>query len=340
MQPNNLDAFVHRLPPELWLLTRELRGPKLLDVGGEHGGSVLSIAYNATGTWIASGGEDRIVLIWDAHTGAYVMDIHGHLTGVTSLDFHPVHPRVLVDGSYGKPISIWNLAPEGETFVDLEAKLEPAIGTVMFSPHGDRIFTDYDSEMVDFVCDNLLVWDTETGKLIHRRKIPAQISCEMSTDKENCLATGIGEDLWLWDARSMDHVSTLNGPVLRHRDGTRVACCEPNHMSLAFHPSGHYLASATMYHVCMWDIRVGKVMCDFGSEPRCLRFDSTGKQLATGTHEGTLQLWNVTNCAEPVLRRQWETSSHVVMDLAYDGTGTGRLAAGTFHGDVCVWDTN
>jgi len=61
------------------------------------------------GRWIASGGEDSTVKIWDSQTGAIVHSYRGHTALVSSLVFSP-DGRRLFSGSRDKTVKLWDSA--------------------------------------------------------------------------------------------------------------------------------------------------------------------------------------------------------------------------------------
>jgi WD40 repeat protein len=68
---------------------------------------VLSVAWTRDGTRIAAGGTDGIVRLYDAGTGREVMSLHGHVAGVTSLQFAR-GDSLLTSTSVDGTVRIWD----------------------------------------------------------------------------------------------------------------------------------------------------------------------------------------------------------------------------------------
>ena len=57
-----------------------------------HLGSVQGVAFSPDGRTLATAGEDRTVLLWEAATGEVRQCLAGHTREVTSVAFHPEWP--------------------------------------------------------------------------------------------------------------------------------------------------------------------------------------------------------------------------------------------------------
>ena len=58
------------------------------------------VAFHPNCNYIATGGTDRTVRVWDAATGSLVRLLRGHVTGVTAVGFSP-DGKHLVSGACG-----------------------------------------------------------------------------------------------------------------------------------------------------------------------------------------------------------------------------------------------
>lgn len=83
-----------------------LRDLRLADSLGDHA-RVHSVAWSADGTRIAAGGSDGIVRLYDADSGHEVMSLHGHVSGITSLQFCR-NDSLLTSTSLDGTVRIWD----------------------------------------------------------------------------------------------------------------------------------------------------------------------------------------------------------------------------------------
>ena len=125
--------------------------------GGGDDGSVLCLAWRASGGVLASGGADRRVLLWNPFTSSEptVLDdgvTHGQ--GVHALAFSPVDERLLASGG-GYQISLWDTG-SGELVRTLWAH-EGGVLSLAWSPTSARSFASGGK-------DNLIrVWSIRDG---------------------------------------------------------------------------------------------------------------------------------------------------------------------------------
>jgi len=73
-----------------------------------HIGEVLSIAISSDGKYLASGGKDRFVRIWDTQSNKLLDSFKGHRDKITALSFR-VGSHQLFSGSNDRTIKIWDI---------------------------------------------------------------------------------------------------------------------------------------------------------------------------------------------------------------------------------------
>jgi len=105
-------------------------------ISGAHRNGIGYLALNPDGHLLASGGGDRLVKIWDTHTGRHLFTLAGHLDKVESLAFSP-GGRTLLSGDRSGNILAWQVAT-GRKLVEFD-QFVSGIRSILFSPDGESI---------------------------------------------------------------------------------------------------------------------------------------------------------------------------------------------------------
>jgi hypothetical protein len=74
---------------------------------GEHGSSVLSVAWSPDGRTLASGSDDSTIKLWDVERGELLQTLQGHGDWVLSVAWSP-DGRTLASGSADSTIKLWD----------------------------------------------------------------------------------------------------------------------------------------------------------------------------------------------------------------------------------------
>ena len=103
----------------------------------EHTRAVTSLCFSHEGTWLASGGRDNLVVLYDWRTGL-TKRLEGHFESIQGLAFAP-QDKTLVSVSADGSIRFWSLA-NYQVALKL-AHRSGAVNSVVFSPDGNLMAT-------------------------------------------------------------------------------------------------------------------------------------------------------------------------------------------------------
>lgn len=120
------------------------------------GGENEIVAYNNTGTLLASAGEGNSVSIWDVQTGQKLRELKGHLAPVYSLEFSPDGLK-LVSAGQDCIVRLWDVA-SGNSLQTLTGH-HFCVSSVKFSRDGKLLISSsWDT--------TIKIWDVGGGRLI------------------------------------------------------------------------------------------------------------------------------------------------------------------------------
>lgn len=261
------DGSAHtELPPGVKLL-RTLKG---------HKDTVLSLAFDPQGDKLATGGEDRVVKLWEIPSGKLLRTLKGHLHVVGGVAFSS-QGETLVSSSDDGTLKFWE-AHSGKLLNTIHAH-DDLVMALRVDQQSGKVASGSDDGTVK-------LWDALTGQWQrtlggHQRGVMALAFMPQG----GTLASGSDDStIKLWDAGSGKLLHTLKG----HRG--RV-------MSLAFMPQGGTLASGSDdCTVKLWETgNNGKLLRTLEGHTGVISgavFSSDGRLFVSKSEDNTIRLWN------------------------------------------------
>lgn len=266
----------------LWNLTsvggmREWEDRKM----SAHLGAVRTIAFNRDGTLLASGGEDRQIVVWDTQSGVKKWVFEGHSGPVLKVAFSP-DDTFLVSGGNDQKLLIWDLST-GEKIKTLIGHNQDVLA-LAFYPDG-KILVSASSD------GTILFWDINGGEPVNTLTRPAgwMSSLAMSPDSTLLAFGNLDNSVTLWSITDNLEVKTLQGhtaPV----------------WSMAFSPDGSLLATAgSDSKIFLWTVAEGRLVKTLEGHTSwitSLNFLPAGVHddtslLISASADGTALLWEV-----------------------------------------------
>jgi WD40 repeat protein len=169
--------------------------------GGEvtltgHVGPVLGVAFSQDGRWLASGGADRSVKLWEIATGRLVRTLSQHLGAVHAVAFQP-NGRLLATAGADASVRIWQ--PEIGRLVRIVRGHDGPVLDVGFTPDGSQIVSACADGRV-----RLIAGDSDAILQVFERggpgskRVPVH-DVAVSQDGRQFVAGCVDGWLWLWE---------------------------------------------------------------------------------------------------------------------------------------------
>lgn len=231
-----------------------------------HMGQVESVAYSPDGKLLATAGDDKMAILWDAATGKMLMTLRGHTQVIEIIAFSP-DGKKLATGSDDKTVKLWDVQT-GKELSTLTSE-DNAVFDISFSPDGRYLATGGATKITE-------IWDVSTGKVLKTlegQRFPLAFS-PIGTQ----IATSNDETTIVWNVETWE--PQLSIPYTGN--------------SLAFSPDGNRLAIA-MGQLKIWDLATGKEIISatgFASIARGLEYSPDGSRIAMGSQSGETIIWD------------------------------------------------
>ncbi len=175
-----------------------------------HKGLVRSISISSNGHFIATGGADGTVRVWDAATGNQLRLFQGHTKAVNTVSFWPYANSRLFSTSDDGTIRIWEVPEgkvEGEEVPELK-ELTPWVGakgplTGLAFSHTSfnvRFGLVWSSDQEG----KIRAWDISSGRILERKGLEHPVIAQLAADADQGLLFSLGRDgsVRLWDAET------------------------------------------------------------------------------------------------------------------------------------------
>jgi WD40 repeat protein len=293
----------------------DLPGPALRRTFTGHVGPVTAVAIAQDGSWLASGGGDRSVRIWDPDTGQLRREfrVRGPVTAVAIAPDGSWLASAGEDGS----VRIWDLVT-GEQRAVLAGHAR-WVAAVAIAPDGSWLASAGDGPV--------RIWDPVTGKRLRTLTGHARwVEAVAIAPDGSWLASG-GEDgsVRIWDPVTGEQRAVLDG---------HAGLVE----AVAIAPDGSWLASGGEDgSVRIWDPVTGEqraVLAAHADRVWAVAIAPDGSWLASAGEDGSVRIWDpVTGEQRAVLAGH--AGGVWAVAIAPDGSW---LASGGEEGSVRIWD--
>jgi len=303
----------------------------------EIGSPIISLDYSPNGNFIAMGGANKVIDIYQPDLGVKVKTLtNGHTDDVLTVRFSP-DSRLIATGGVDHRILIWDVA-SGRIIREMHGHTD-YVRDLSFSPDGFYLASaSWDGTAI--------MWETGTGRIAREfKKHPDNVTSVAFSPTGNHIVTACGD-------HKLRVFNTKDGTMLRSMEGHTdeiwdvkwssasgvVASCGwdnkariwnanhgkpvgvlPGHVtdvwSVAFSPDGTMLGtSGGDRTVKLWDLPTGKHIMTLAaqahnSDVEEIAFNPEGSVLASCGRDGFVKFWRV-----PLLEERLVSSVDVAIE--------------------------
>lgn len=290
-----------------------------------HKGRVCALAYSADARWLATGGEDKKVRVWDACSGKEAAVLKGHKGCVYGLAFSP-DGKLLASCGGRNQLRLWE--PSAGKLVAELVGHTVMVADVIFSPDGRALISAAGSLFDAGFGGQVTVWNVKSRQPIWSESLPGGGWTTAIDSRFRWLAVGTGDhrielrlQSGLWNPGTSDTVILDTGTAVR---------------GIVFSPDGKKLASATGWGVQVWDVKARTLLHSLRGHTNvvwAVAFSRDGRRLVSVAEDSLTKIWAASTGAE-LQTYEWGIGKLRAVAFAPDGL---TCAAG---GDeaVVVWD--
>lgn len=308
------------------------------------GFGTVNASFSPDGTRIVTtGGVNGEATVWDAKTGATLLELKGHTSGVVCAAFSPDGTRIAT-GSMDGTLKLWD-ARTGSGRFEL-AGHRAIVHVVAFSPDNTRIVTGEHGKP-----GAATVWDARTGTALFRLKgLKGSVNGAAFSGDGTRIITGGGEpgrpgEVTVWDAQTGVAVLVLKG-------------LKETVNSVAFSPDGTRIVTGALQdydagggtELKVWDARTGKLLHDL-SEPDqpiftpsargwSVAFSPDGTRIVAGGGKCSKSLSDavkVVDARSGKVLLEMKTNKHAVLGVSFSPDSQ-RIVTANADSTATVWD--
>ncbi|OFX43292.1 MAG: hypothetical protein A2W97_06670 [Bacteroidetes bacterium GWE2_40_63] len=293
----------------------QIKPEKKIETKGQY---IYCIAYNHDGSFIASSGDKKEVIIHK--TGTY--EEVAHLKGLKDIPLSVCfsnNGKLIAAGGKDNKITVWDIASQQVRYM-IKAH-DAQVMDLAFSPDDKTLAsTSLDKE--------IKLWDAQTGQLVssftgNKKEVT---SLDFSPDGSRLVSGHADGTIKIWEVKKASLYLNIPG----HKGWV---------FSVAFSPDGSLIASGGEdKQIHLWDAYSGEKLNTFLGHRKWVQgvaFSPDGNYLLSGSHDNHLIL---THIKTGKMVFQSEKQPNYILSIGFNPKGTSFAAAALYSDILEIWD--
>uniref|UniRef100_A0A4W4EV63 POC1 centriolar protein homolog B n=1 Tax=Electrophorus electricus TaxID=8005 RepID=A0A4W4EV63_ELEEL len=301
-----------------------------------HKDAVTCADFSPNNKQLATGSNDKNLMIWNLNPKARAFRFMGHNDLITAVQFSP-SGHLVASSSRDKTVRLWTPNIKGES-VAFKAHTA-TVRSVSFSSDGQRLVTASDDK-------SLKVWSVHRQKFIYSLNQHTNwVRCaRFSPDGRLVASCGDDRTVRLWDTSTRQCINTFTDYGGCIPEKKKFMLNELNNTFTStfvdFNSSGTCIASSGADNTLkLWDIRTNKLIQHYqvhSAGVNCFSFHPSGNYLISGSNDSTVKILDL---LEGRLIYTLHGHKGPVLTVAFSRQGD-FFASGGADSQVLMWKTN
>jgi len=194
----------------------------------DHGKTIRALSFSSGSRYLATGGDDAVVKVWDLKRREVIRTFRGHKHTVECIQFSKDADKYVASGDEDGDICLFNVLT-GRLAMTLsrpqvgESRVSTSVHSISFSAHQKNLLTSAHDD------GELRLWDIASSSADNGNALVASIRgahegaitsvCCSPVSSDVCVSVGIDKHVNVYDLRTVDIVSTAKAD-------TSLLCCE------------------------------------------------------------------------------------------------------------------